>query len=79
MLKVYVENAALPNVMSDFHSLGHSKTLLCNAEGEILVLGAETQLTFRAAQSAKRISYGMSQALDPPSYDVEEDRPEEAF
>jgi hypothetical protein len=34
--RVYVENAGLSNVMSDFHSLADSRTLLCNAGAKYL-------------------------------------------
>jgi hypothetical protein len=44
--RVYVENAALSNVCQIFT---HQRTLLCNAGDKILVLGAETLLTFDVA------------------------------
>jgi hypothetical protein len=46
--RFYVEDAALSNVMSDFTHWLIQRTLLCNAGGEILVLGAETLVTFDA-------------------------------
>jgi hypothetical protein len=71
---VYVENAALSNVMSDFHSLAHKEPCFVMLR-ESISIGGRNCWRFTLLKVLNASHTGISQALDPPSFDVEEDRP----